>query len=509
MGGGRVTKCCVTAPRSPIEVMTNLHKLPLPALRSGLTTPARRVIDRSLLLAGHIHTHHKRNIHSNMRKRAHKEDLQQVAQSRPRRRAARTAPPPAEAEAPAPSFDRLPTDILVLILRHFRLYPLLRIASFVSKKWRAAALRAVTTLKIRNSVRANDILALFPNLTDVAFRLTDAVTITHLPPGVRRLRVNFARSFGLLTCPPALTHLTTDELRHMLPLLRASQDTLAYLNVQGALPSELLPLPALRALHVDALDRKCESLWIHAYASQLTALATSLAPKRYSLAQLPNLRALTAVHGLELWLRHAPSLEHLDTNMAENEGLLNGNLLARLKSIAIDSTPLPEDALARLPQISSVRMTSNGEAIDVGPLLGARLVKLWLDDDASVDWEELAPTLPVLRELRFNAINPLSSPVRLPCLAKLTIVAMYEGAEDALSPVPCFIPSCPSLNRLRLRITKANCKLFIAGSPLIRSLAHSSLTHLKLCGNCSEWPLDVCAELRELPLGWLKLSLRD
>lgn len=182
-------------------------------------------------------------------------------------------------------------------------------------------------------------------------------------------------------------------------------------------------------------------------------------------------------------------------------------MLARLKSIAIDSTPLPEDALARLPQISSVRMTSNGEAIDVGPLLGARLVKLWLDDDASVDWEELAPTLPVLRELRFNAINPPSSPVRLPCLEKLTIVAMYKGAEDALSPVPYFIPSCPSLNRLILRIKKENCKLFIAGLPLIQSLAHSSLTHLKLC--CSEWPLEVCAQLRELPLGWLKLSLRE
>lgn len=193
--------------------------------------------------------------------------------------------------------DRLPTDILVLILGHVRLHPLLRIASFVSKKWRAAALRAVTTLKIRNSIRANDILALFPNLTDVAFRLTAGVTITHLPPGMRRLRVNFARSFGLLKCPPALTHLTTDELRHMLPLLRASQDTLAYLNVQGALPSEPPPLPALRALHVSAWNCNCESEWIHAYASQLTALATSIAPNRYSPPKLPNLRALTALHG--------------------------------------------------------------------------------------------------------------------------------------------------------------------------------------------------------------------
>lgn len=222
-----------------------------------------------------------------------------------------------------PSILSLPSDLLVLILSYVRLHPLLHAASLVSKQWRAAAMRSVTSLKVSHA-DPTAVLRLFPCLTAVDLGLRplglqqQKVQYT-LPLSVRRLSIRMSDCVELTPSRP-FTHLSLgDAGLHCLPLLQDSLGTLEHLvigfkiaEVISALSS--MRFPALTSLKFFSWAAGTTRAFLAAHASQLTAISclTSVESTRNLQGlHFPCLRTLQLKFVTEDFVISAPSLTHL------------------------------------------------------------------------------------------------------------------------------------------------------------------------------------------------------
>lgn len=143
-------------------------------------------------------------------------------------------------------FDALLTELLVYILAFIPARPLLVSVSPVSRRWRAAALRAVKYISVRGGDARRVPLALFPSLTEMKISHCVSGKIS-LPTTLRRLRLVSpprpdASPLGFTGPLPLLSHLEWRvgmfHLNELSPLLDAAQESLVSLSLARLLPDE-------------------------------------------------------------------------------------------------------------------------------------------------------------------------------------------------------------------------------------------------------------------------------
>lgn len=230
--------------------------------------------------------------------------------------------------------DALPIELLELILSHFDRRRLLRICSFVCKRWRVAALRAVTLhwfsgAASLGSPLCRQVLRLLPRLSHVGGLIEDdQPPLTErlaLPPTVHTLDLTFTKPFpSELLDVPSLTSLTASysdvpEAASLTPLLLRHRLSLAALDIAHDAPDEWL------GLHFPALT---------------------------CLGRLPNIASPNA---LAFVARHATQLRHLS---------LHGQFFASVAPLA-DIAALPWPRLSSL----TVRYLTPQHVYAVHPLL--------------------------------------------------------------------------------------------------------------------------------------------
>lgn len=136
----------------------------------------------------------------------------------------------------------LPLDMLTVIFAYTPMRPVLLSVSLVCRRWRTAALRSVTSIRVRGGGERRPPLSLFPSLTELKFSCNFREAI-RLPLTIRRLALREATKpsdDGEISFPAPLPPFTHLSFRHwsfdprgvIQPLILASLDTLTSLRVE-------------------------------------------------------------------------------------------------------------------------------------------------------------------------------------------------------------------------------------------------------------------------------------
>lgn len=330
----------------------------------------------------------------------------------------------------------LPVDVLAFVFKSFSTHALLRAVSKVCKRWRVAALRAVTAFHGFNGDKITFVLSLLPCLMHLTLCCKPSCAIV-LPPRLTSLELGSTLTFtGTL---PALTYLSITGLEAPLSqgidLLIAAKETLSsfvfefgtydkealeYLATTRfhSLTSLTLILPSARGAYLSEEDYVFNFLVTH--SAQLTSL---------ELAEAHNLLSLTK-------------------RIAE---------LSFPRLIMIDVEQLPASITVTLLKNAPSACWKRKFAVpnEFTPSQLTSLTELWLPVGAS-EWYESLPQLHRLA-LRHSetrvAVTPAmtsrvhfwAGPVVVPYLTRLKSLSL-ENVTGQLPSVVCL----PHLKSLRI-----------------------------------------------------------
>lgn len=165
-------------------------------------------------------------------------------------------------DAPSfPLFERLPSDLVQLVLSHIPTRPRIMVLSLVCKKWRAIVIRTIKFLPPLPFDRLAAALAQLPSVTALSINYPSARFRTLLPPSLRELKIT---PFMMGPCPCAdLVHvsdltllaLNIHHCAHMETIIRNNAPTLESLILTLASPGPFsLPRKhtSLQKLMIDA-----------------------------------------------------------------------------------------------------------------------------------------------------------------------------------------------------------------------------------------------------------------
>lgn len=275
--------------------------------------------------------------------------------------------PPPSASSP---IDLLPLDLLQLILALIPCRPRTLVCSYISKRWRAAALRTLSSFTLRHELlRWRSLSGLLPALTDLTIMGEFSLRGVTLPSTLRALRVvGVERCICELFKPLQRLSLLSLELLwpcacwHKVIARNSSVlESLALATPTHDLPQHFhrelatLVLPRLRRLRLsmplDDLTKEQpffftgQQALLDRHLSQLVSL-TLLNIDRYSwdedAQQLALNGSMTNLHEIYLWNVHEPPYLDAVLTRAPN-----------LSSLAV-STPLPDNLVPYLPRIETL-----------------------------------------------------------------------------------------------------------------------------------------------------------
>lgn len=447
----------------------------------------------------------------------------------------------------------LPVDALVSIFHFVPSRPLLLAVSLVSRRWRACALRAVTSLRVRGpEPERRPPPALYPSLTELKFSLNFREPI-QLPVSIRRLGLRLGRRLsgrkGMLsfTDPlPPITHLTLDEFynrSHLdLPIgtLRAARSTLTNLRIRLSDAQLLkdLRLPRLTALYVtltpdtdtDSTPLDLVSAFLLAHCSSLTSLklvakySHDLAVLETHLAtlRLPLLTHLAVESNAVPWacianmLAHAPMLKRATLPYYPELACLKISMSRPSPLIEITYTNFDAKQCTQLSHVPRAVVNSKGENFTeaVPADFYGHITCLSLATMTEAAWTAIRRCTS-LTHLSLTALPlPSSLDVAWPRLTKLHF-ATKQPAKDAAAFVLRMLRAAPRLRRISAALDQPGFDPRTTSEflPLLPILLRAGVEKLRLHNNL---PLDESPYVLTLwPLfqfyvahhGWLKVCV--